>query len=272
VKQTNGRETCFPLERGGLNEGGLTMKLDKKSSHVFIISAIVIGLVASILMGCSSQRIASMKDAQAVFPATQKPQEYFIQPGDQLEIKFFYNPELNEAVSVRPDGKISLQLVDDIQAAGLTPSQLDEFLTQKYSKELRKPVVTVIVTSFKGQVVYVGGEVNTPGLVDLKAGMTPLQAVINAGGFKETAMPEGAIVIRKDKDNQPIPVRVNLKDALYGNSSGFDIQLQSYDVVYVPMSAIAEANKFVKQYIQDLLLFRGVSLGFSYELHADDPD
>jgi polysaccharide export outer membrane protein len=248
------------------------MKLDKKSSHFFIISAIVIGLVASILMGCSSQRIASMKNAQAVFPATQKPQEYFIQPGDQLDIKFFYNPELNETVSVRPDGKISLQLVDDVQAAGLTPSQLDEFLTQKYSKELRKPVVTVIVTSFKGQVVFVGGEVNTPGLIDLSAGMSPLQAVINAGGFKETAMPEGAIVIRKDKDNRPIPVRVNLKDALYGNSSGFDIQLQPYDVVYVPMSAIAEANKFVKQYIQDLLLFRGVSLGFSYELHADNPN
>ena len=232
----------------------------------------LIMVIFGVLFGCASQKANVNPEAATLTPTPQEPQDYLIQAGDQLDIKFFYNPELNEAVSVRPDGKISLQLVDDIQAAGLTPSQLDEFLTQKYSKELRKPVVTVIVTSFKGQVVYVGGEVNTPGLVDLKAGMTPLQAVINAGGFKETAMPEGAIVIRKDKDNQPIPVRVNLKDALYGNSSGFDIQLQSYDVVYVPMSAIAEANKFVKQYIQDLLLFRGVSLGFSYELHADDPD
>ena len=248
------------------------MKLNKKTSHFFIISAIVIGLVAFVLMGCSSHRIVSMKDAQAVFPATQKPQEYFIQPGDQLDIKFFYNPELNETVSVRPDGKISLQLVDDVQAAGLTPSQLDEYLTNKYAKELRKPVVTVIVISFSGQVVYVGGEVNTPGLIDLSAGMSPLQAVINAGGFRETAMPQGAIVIRKDKDNRPVPVRVNLKDALYGNSSEPGIQLQPYDIVYIPMSAIAEANKFVRQYIQELLLFRGVSLGFSYELHADDPN
>ena len=248
------------------------MKLNKKTSHFFIISAIVIGLVEFVLMGCSSHRIVSMKDAQAVFPATQKPQEYFIQPGDQLDIKFFYNPELNETVSVRPDGKISLQLVDDVQAAGLTPSQLDEYLTNKYAKELRKPVVTVIVISFSGQVVYVGGEVNTPGLIDLSAGMSPLQAVINAGGFRETAMPQGAIVIRKDKDNRPVPVRVNLKDALYGNSSEPDIQLQPYDIVYIPMSAIAEANKFVRQYIQELLLFRGVSLGFSYELHADDPN
>ena len=248
------------------------MKLNKKTSRVFIISTIVISLVASFLIGCSSQRIGSMKDVQAVFPAHQKPQEYFIQPGDKLDIKFFYNPELNETVSVRPDGKISLQLVDDVQAAGLTPSQLDEFLTQKYAKELRKPVVTVIVISFTGQAVYVGGEVNSQGLIDLTVGMTPLQAVINAGGFKETAMPEGAIIIRKDKDNRPIPVRVDLKNALYGSDSGPDIQLQPHDIVYVPMSAIAEANKFVKQYIQDLLLFRGVSLGFSYELHTEAPD
>lgn len=248
------------------------MKLNKKTRHVFIVSGILCALAGSVLMGCSSQHIVSMKGAQDVFGAPQKPQDYFIQPGDELDIKFFYNPELNEAVSVRPDGKISLQLVDDVQAAGLTPSQLDDVLTNKYAKELRKPVVAVIVKSFKGQVIYVGGEVNTQGLVDLTPGMMPLQAVINAGGFKETAMPEGAIVIRKDKDNRPVPVRVDLKDALYGNSSGAGIQLQPYDIVYVPKSAIAEANKFVKQYISDLLLFKGVSLGFSYELHADDPD
>ena len=151
------------------------------------------------------------------------------------------------------------QGVHDVHDIGIIHGKISGLATEIPSNKAKK-------------VIDVQGMIVTPGLIDLKAGMTPLQAVINAGGFKETAMPEGAIVIRKDKDNQPIPVRVNLKDALYGNSTGFDIQLQSYDVVYVPMSAIAEANKFVKQYIQDLLLFRGVSLGFSYELHADDPD
>jgi len=85
---------------------------------------------------------------------------YIIQAGDQLDIKFFYNPELNDSVTVRPDGKISLQLVDEVQAAGQTPAQLDDFLTEKYAKELRKPVITVIVKSFASQRVYVGGEVN----------------------------------------------------------------------------------------------------------------
>ena len=182
--------------------------------------------------------------------------------------RFFYNPELNETVTVRPDGKISLQLVDEIQAAGLAPTALDKVLTEKYAYELKKPDITVIVRSFSAQSVYVGGEVNRQGLIDLRAGMTPLQAVLNAGGFSETALPEGAIIIRKGPEKQPIPIPVDLTDALHGTGPAAMMQLQPYDVVYVPKSAIAKANKFVQQYIEDLLLFRGVSLGFSYELHA----
>jgi protein involved in polysaccharide export with SLBB domain len=117
---------------------------------------------------------------------------------------------------VRPDGKISLQLLDDVQAAGITPAQLDEILTKKYAQELKKPVLTVIVRSFTGQSVYVGGEVNRPGLINLTAGMSALQAVINAGGFRETAKPEDAIVIRKGRNNKPIPLRVDLNKAMYG--------------------------------------------------------
>ena len=186
----------------------------------------------------------------------------------------FYNflHRLNETVTVRPDGKISLQLVDEVQAAGLTPSKLDDMLTQKYSSELKKPMITVIVKSFEGQRIYVGGEVNRQGLITIAGNMTPLQAVLNAGGFKETASPESAIIIRKGPENKPVPIAMNLDEAMHGKSGSADFLLQPDDVVYVPKSAIAKANKFVNQYIENLLLFRGVSLGFSYELHADYPD
>jgi protein involved in polysaccharide export with SLBB domain len=201
--------------------------------------------------------------SQAIAPA------YVIQPGDQLDIKFFYNPELNDSVTVRPDGNISLQMVDEVQAAGQTPAQLDNFLTEKYAEELRKPVITVIVRSFASQRVYVGGEVNRQGFVSLAAGMSPLQAVIEAGGLKETADAGAVLIIRKGPENQPVPVRVDLMGTLDGSGTQSGIQLQPLDVVYVPKTFIAEANKFVKQYIEDLLLFRGVSLGFSYELNTD---
>ncbi len=248
------------------------MKWDRRI-RVFGVAATVLGVVVAFLVGCGSTRAALNQDAGAGPRSSkfQKPQEYRIQAGDQLDIKLFFNPELNETVFVRPDGKISLQLVDDVQAAGLRPSDLDDVLTQKYSKELRKPVITVIVKSFTGQRVYVGGEVGNPGLVDLTVGMTALQAVINAGGFRETAKPEGVIVIRKGPENQPIPIRVDLEQVIDGEEIR-DFQLHPFDIVYVPKTWIAKANKFVNQYIERLLLFKGVSvgLGFSYELNDSD--
>jgi len=243
-------------------EGEMLMKMSRRH----LIWALTIAIL-SLSVGCGTQKQVLKTDASALPSAPQQEPEYIVQPGDQLDIKLFYNPELNETVLVRPDGKISLELLDDIQAAGITPSQLDKFLTAKYSKELKKPVVTVIVRSFTGQRVYVGGEVNRPGLIDLTTGMTALQAVINAGGFRETAKPENAIVIRKGLDERPAPVRVDLNKAIYGKPTGAHFQLQPYDIVYVPKTFIAKANKFVDQYIQQLLLFRGVSVGFYYELN-----
>ena len=221
------------------------------------------------IVGCASQQPNIKPETTGVAATSQKPQDYVIQPGDELEIKFFYNPEINEKVTVRPDGKISLQLVDEVPAAGLKPIQLDEVLTRKYSEELKNPMLTVIVRSFISQRIYVGGEVTTEGLVNLSAGMTPLQAVLNAGGFKETANPESAIVIRKGKDNRPVPIQMNLNDVIYGKSDSADFLLQPNDIVYVPKSAIAKVNKFVNQYIENLFLFRGVSLGFSYQVYSN---
>ena len=231
-------------------------------THIFIFAVVVFSLG----VGCGSHQSILDNDAQTSPVEFQRLPEYYIQPGDQLDIKFFYNPELNETVLVRPDGKISLQLIDDVQAAMITPAQLDRFLTKIYAKELKKPEITVIVRSFSGQRVYVGGEVNRQGIINLTAGMTALQAVFNAGGLKETADPESAIVIRKGPDNQPIPMRVDLS-AFHEEYAGAGFHLQPHDIVYVPKTFIAEANKFVNQYVERLLLYRGASFGFSYELN-----
>jgi protein involved in polysaccharide export with SLBB domain len=218
------------------------------------------------LLGCSQK--SNIQTAQDYGQGDKKePPIYTIQPGDELDIKFFYNPELNETLTVRPDGKISLQLLDDVQAAGLTPAQLDEDLTQKYAKELKKPVITVIVRSFAGQRVYVGGEVNRESLLELRPGTTALQAVFEAGGFAETAQPQETIVIRKGPDNRPVPVRLDLAAAMKGSPEAIHFYLQPDDVVYVPKSAIAEANKFVNQYIERLILFRGFSFGVTYQIN-----
>ncbi|MCX5844387.1 MAG: polysaccharide biosynthesis/export family protein [Deltaproteobacteria bacterium] len=99
-------------------------------------------------------------------------QEYRLQPGDTLDIKFFYNPELNEQVTVRPDGRISLQLIREIRVAGLTPDELTNLLIKKYSAELIKPEITVIMRTFAGNKVYIDGEVNRVGMVNLFSART----------------------------------------------------------------------------------------------------
>lgn len=248
-----------------------TRRIHMQKRKIFQILALAM-VIFGMLYGCASQKPNVQSETAVLTAAPQKPQDYLIQPGDQLDIKFFYNPELNESVTVRPDGKISLQLVDEVQASGLKPSQLDADLTEKFAYELKKPMIAVIVKSFEGQRIYVGGEVNRQGLVNFTGGMTPLHAVLVAGGFMETASPENVIVIRKGPGNKPVPIEMNLMDAMQDKNGNADFSLQPSDIVYVPKTAIAKANKFVNQYIEKLFLFRGVSLGFRWDLVRKNPE
>jgi protein involved in polysaccharide export with SLBB domain len=219
--------------------------------------SLIVVLLLVCINGCTTEKIlVDRRDALA--KTTDEPSsEYRIQTGDQLDIKFFYNPELNENVVVRPDGKISLQLINEVQAAGQTPTEIGEVITAAYSKELREPKVTVIVRSFKSSQIYVGGEVGRPGLLNINGPISTLQAIINAGGFLETANPEEIIIIRKGPGNRPILYPVNLGNTLDNDSESIDPQLQSYDIVYVPKSGVARADKFVDQYIRKLIPFSG---------------
>jgi protein involved in polysaccharide export with SLBB domain len=211
--------------------------------------------LALIAVGCSpaakappAANLQAMQAAQAAAPPPD--QEYKIQVGDQLDIKFFYNAELNEQVIVRPDGRISLQLVQEIVAAGLTPSELMKVIVEKYSAELKKPEVTVIVRSFGAQKIYVDGEVNKPGMVPILGLMTALQAISQAGGMKESAQVSEVLIIRRGAGNRPMAFPVNLDKALDGTDMSQDIALAPFDIVYVPRSAIANVNVWVDQYIR----------------------
>src|SRR4030042_6230584 len=105
-------------------------------------------------------------------------------PGDTLDFKFFNNPELNENQTIRPDGKISLQLIGEIMATAKSPEELRELLVKLYTPQLRRPEVTVIVRTLANRRVYVGGHVTHPGLLELKPQMTALEAIIPAGGVE----------------------------------------------------------------------------------------
>lgn len=226
------------------------------------------------LSACSSIPVEHLPNADAlplIDESLSGPDAvYRIHAGDDVEVKFFYTPELNEAQKVRPDGYISLQLVNDVKAAGLTTKELDEELARQYAAHLKNPVLTVMVRSFSGFRAYVGGEVSVPQIVSLDGGVTPLQAIFRAGGVKPTAKLDSVILIRKGPDGKPLTYRLALDDdAISLGVRDSRIALQSSDIVYVPRSTIANANKFVQQYIVDLLLFRGIQLGFSHDYVHD---
>ncbi|WJN61580.1 polysaccharide biosynthesis/export family protein [Pseudomonas sp. SO81] len=200
-------------------------------------------------------------------------QQYYIRPGDDLDIKFFYTQELNDTAVVRPDGYISLQLVDDVKVAGLTPQQVDDLLTEKYAKHLKDPAISVIVRSFKGFRAYVGGEVAVPQVVSLESGMSVMQAIYRVGGTLPTANMESIVLIRKGSQGEPIPYHLDLSDeAIAAGRPDLQVALTPSDIVYIPRSPIANANKWVQQYITDLVLFKGVQLGFgvNYIIDRDD--
>jgi len=187
-------------------------------------------------------------------------EEYRIQPGDLLDIKFFYSPELNEQIPVRPDGRISLQLAQEVRAEGRTPAELTAILKETYSSELKKPDVTVIVRSFGNQRVYVDGEVGKPGLIPLTGPTTVLQAIAQSGGFVYTGNTTDVLVIRRSPEGQPLAMMVNLKKARDGSDLSQDIYLRPSDIVYVPRSAIANANLWIEQYLNRMI----PRIGFIY--------
>jgi polysaccharide export outer membrane protein len=222
-------------------------------------------LLTLVLMGCSSPQSLGPQGMQGAM-AGEPIADYRLRPGDEIEVKFFYHPDLNEKVMVGPDGKIYLQLVDGVLAAGLTSAQLDELLTREYAKHLENYSVSVMVREYSGLRVFVGGEVHAPGFVSLKGNMTALQSVFAVQGFKETAKPESVVLVRKGPDNRPTARVIDLASVMTGEQIENDIYLMPSDIVYVPKTWIAEAGTFVDQYLRKVLFFDSILGGVGYAL------
>jgi polysaccharide biosynthesis/export protein len=224
-------------------------------------AANIIWLITLLLMaGCSS----SVAGRAGTLPqnSASPAKEYRIQPGDQLDIKLFYNPELNEQLTVRPDGRITLQLVNDVMAAGLTPAELTAILTKAYAGELRNPKVAVILRTSVGDRVYVDGEVNRAGLIPLVGPTTILQSISQAGGIKETAKSGEVILLRKTEGNKMTAFRINLDDAFTGAGENQDLYLKPNDIVFVPKSTISNINTWVDLYLRkNIPIPLGLSIG-----------
>ncbi len=168
----------------------------------------------------------------AAKPATDDP-NYMIGAQDVLDISVWKEPEVSRTVPVRPDGKISLPLLNDVQAAGLTPSQLAAQLTESLKKFVANPQVTVIVTTINSQRVYIMGEVIRAGAYPLLPGMTVLQGLSSAGGFTQFANLKKIYVLRQEHGKQ-VKLPFNYKEVVGGKNPDQNITLKAGDTIVVP--------------------------------------
>ena len=159
--------------------------------------------------------------------------DYLIGPEDVIEVFVWKEPDVSRVVLVRPDGKISLPLIGDIKAEGLSPKALAEELKRAFSEYIEAPEVSVIVNEVNSPKIYVMGKVNSPGVFPLRSEITVLQAITLAGGFAEWAKKSKIIILRKigEKDKRIV---VNIDRVIDGKKGAEDVRLQPGDRIIVP--------------------------------------
>jgi polysaccharide export outer membrane protein len=198
--------------------------------HTSLVTVTATALAAALSF---APLLSAKDDADKKKPA-QAPaitEEYKVGPGDKLRIEVYKDQQLSQSVQVRPDGKITLPLIGDMEATGRTPIELRDTIAKSLKDYVNNPTVTVIVVEAVASQVYVMGEVTHPGTMQLHGPTTILQALAMAGGFKEFANTKDVKVLRPNGSGMET-LRFNYKDVLNGDARPF--YLRAGDTVVVP--------------------------------------
>jgi polysaccharide export outer membrane protein len=233
---------------------------------------VALGLLAlsgGMLGGCTELAVSVSKPTPLArfvqLSAAYKGQSYRLMSGDQLTMRCYYNPQLDEDIQVRPDGNISLSLVGELRASGRTAAELSAEITKAYSQYFVKPTAVVIVRQFSGHRVFTGGELHTPGQFSLLTGArTVLESISASGGVTPDGTLTHVILIRRlPSQVKPMVAELNVANALSGDDLSQDVTLMPNDFVYVPRSGAADFNAAMQQYV-----FRNLNLGTSAGVSA----
>ena len=263
------------------NETKLTMKPDARLFKCALCAG-----AASIIMGCQSTSLshyngieprlivpsATEDDLATLVPLRAQdtevieargtyvtpPFELLLEAGDQVEVEFLGAPHLNKNQVVRPDGRISLQLVGEVDVQGKSPAALQEELIRLYQPQLQQAELSVTVTSPRP--VYVSGQVRTPGRINMDRPFSALEAIMQAGGFEEREAAVKKVVIIRHEGGKRYGIVRDLKRALKGKADE-PFYLKPFDIVYVPRTTITRFNWWVEQYINRIIPRPG---GISY--------
>ncbi len=244
----------------------MTKKIMQKSRALFSLL-----LLFPLVIGCAPKMV-NTTPLSSLQPAQPQPviqTAYHLGIGDEIEIKFFFAPELNDRMFIRPDGKISIMFAQDIQAAGLTTDELASNIKAVLAPHVKQLDLVVIVRAFASQRVTVAGEVFKPGPVQLTAGAeTVAQALGDAGWITPAAGTDKVVVVRRGVDGQEKIYPVNLAKLMSGEDMAQNVIVQPGDLVLVPPSDIIFADRWIDQNIRQLLPITP-SVGISYNVNTN---
>jgi len=203
--------------------------------NIFFRLCWLLAILLCVPFARAQETTAPVKSETSSKPATPPTvdADYKIGPQDLIRIDVWKEPDISRTIPVRPDGKISLPLLNDVQASGLTAMQLASSLRESFAKYLNNPQVTVTVTEINSRRVYITGEVNRAGAIPLLPNMTVLQALASAGGFTQFAKLKNIYVLRTENGKQE-KHPFNYKEVVKGNLAEQNIPLQPGDVIVVP--------------------------------------
>jgi len=213
------------------------------------MTALISALLLLALGGCTN-----VPDLPAGQDAPVVPQAYLIQPGDQLDVKFVKNPELNEQPTVQPDGRISMMFAPSLEVAGHSTDEARQALAAAYAKELKDPALSVGIKGAVTWHVYIAGEVKTPGEFDGTGPLPSLsQAIAHAGGVLDTGDATKVVLVRRENMTQKKAYLMNYDAAVRGVKPADDIELAAYDVLFVPKTGVADVYTAYNQYFKQFL-------------------
>jgi polysaccharide biosynthesis/export protein len=183
--------------------------------------------------GTTAARPTTTPPSVVAAPGVNVPPEYTIGADDVLSVVFWRDKELTTDVTVRPDGKISLPLLNDVQATGLTPAQLKDRIVEESKKYVEDPNVTVVVKQINSRKVFITGEVRKPGPYPLTGPTTVLQMISISGGLADFAKTDKISIVRIE-NGKPVSFRFNYKQVLEGKKLTQNIDLKPGDTIIVP--------------------------------------
>lgn len=173
-------------------------------------------------------------------------ERYLLHPGDVLDIQYRYTPEFNQTVTVQPDGFISLEIGGDLKVAGRNLEQVRSGILARARTRLQSPEVLVVLKEFQKPYVVVAGEVLQPGKLEMREKLTAIQAVLLAGGFKDSAKSSQILVFRKLNANTAEVRSLNFKTLKRTSDLENDLTLQAGDMILVPRNRISKIERYVR--------------------------